>query len=117
MLELLHQLQISPVYAMTDKERRKRQEQQFKDNYYRTDSDEFNAKYYVKGAKVPATSSGNYEHYMYNKEHSFLGFGSRGSLQLYIQLILTCIRKSNWYEMCMTKVSTHVLMIRRNLET
>ena len=68
----------TPVYAMTDKERRKRQEQQFKDNYYRTDSDEFNAKYYVKGAKVPATSSGNYEHYMYNKEHSFLGFGNRG---------------------------------------
>src|SRR5574344_2341695 len=62
--------------TLTPQEQRELKEQKFKDNYYRSDSDEFNRKYYVKGAKVPGTSSGNYEAYMYNKENTF--FGNKG---------------------------------------
>ena len=68
----------TPVYAYDSKELRKAKEQQFKDNYYRTDTELFNSKYYVKGAKVPATSTGNYEKFMYDKEHgSVLSIFSR----------------------------------------
>ena len=62
--------------TLTPQEQRELKEQKFKDNYYRSDSDEFNSKYYVKGAKVPGTSSGNYEAYMYNKDNTF--FGNKG---------------------------------------
>ncbi|MGN1280648.1 MAG: FlgO family outer membrane protein [Succinivibrio sp.] len=65
----------TPVYAASEKAREKAKIKEFKDNYYRTDSELFNSKYYVKGAKVPATSSGNYERYMFNKEHSFNASG------------------------------------------
>ncbi|MGN0903169.1 MAG: FlgO family outer membrane protein [Succinivibrio sp.] len=55
------------------KKARKANELRFKDNYYYTDTKTFNDKYYISGAKVPATSTGNYEYYMYTKEKSFWG--------------------------------------------
>ena len=42
----------------------------FRNNYYRTDTNDFNNKYYVRGSKVPGTSTGNYEQYMYEKENA-----------------------------------------------
>lgn len=65
----------TPVYAASAEAREKAKIKEFKDNYYRTDAELFNSKYYIKGAKVPATSSGNYERYMFNKEHSFSSSG------------------------------------------
>lgn len=62
----------------TQKEIEKQKIKDFKDNYYSIDLKEFNSKYYPKGAEVPATSAGNYQHYMYNKEHSFLGAANNG---------------------------------------
>ncbi len=52
---------------------KKRQEEEFINNYYMTDKKDFNDKYYVEGAKVPGTSSGNYERYMYEKKKSTFG--------------------------------------------
>ncbi len=49
---------------------REKREQKFKDNYYSTDRNDFNKKYYVEGAKLPGTSNGNYERYMYEREKS-----------------------------------------------
>ena len=66
--------------ALSEKDRQKLKEQKFKDNYYSIGTEEFNKKYYVKGAKVPATSTGNYEKYMDERQNSFFRFGANSSV-------------------------------------
>ena len=66
--------------ALSEKDRQKLKEQKFKDNYYSVGTDEFNSKYYVKGAVVPATSTGNYEKYMDERQNSFFRFGANSSV-------------------------------------
>lgn len=72
----------TPLYSsnLTEKQRKeaqKRKDEEFVNNYYTSDREDFNSKYYVKGAKVPGTSTGNYERFMYNKRQSVFG-GSSG---------------------------------------
>ena len=59
---------------------KKRKEEEFINNYYMSDKKDFNAKYYVEGAKVPGTSTGNYERYMYEKNKSSLGTSGKSSV-------------------------------------
>ena len=58
----------------------KRKEDEFINNYYTTDKKDFNSKYYVEGAKVPGTSTGNYERYMYEKKKSSIGTSGKSSV-------------------------------------
>lgn len=61
----------------------KRKEEEFINNYYTSDRKDFNSKYYVDGAKVPGTSTGNYERYMYEKKKTSIGSPSGKSSVIY----------------------------------
>ena len=54
--------------TLSYEERQKRAEQRFIENGYH--DNDFNDKYYVTGAKVPGTSTGNYERFRFNKKNS-----------------------------------------------
>lgn len=53
--------------TLSYEERQKRAEQRFIENGYH--DNDFNDKYYVTGAKVPGTSTGNYERFRFNKKN------------------------------------------------
>lgn len=68
-------VQNSPV-VLTKAQRKALKEaktQEFIDNNYHSDKNEFNQKYYGDNVKIPATSTGNYEKFVYQENNSFMG--------------------------------------------